>query len=370
MQTKEQSLVCSNLFKMAAMSGEVKAINFYIARGDDVNATDEKGQTPLFHAASKGHMNACIALLEAGAKADTLDIHAKSAANIAREAKHSELANFLDVVIRHYIQSRDVHATEVGKPKVPAKTSDIPHINNLNYVDDIDINQPNTRTEKPKKIDRFTNKNKNVPISQELQKTNATERQSRINLMISLGKKRGCLTYAEINKYLPDIGSSQRTLDIIVGRLNDRGIQVYEELPETEALLTSEATYFNTDEVTPLSEIDQIAETKKMAVITKKWQEENVAHERGSFLKSMMILGNEHGYLTYAEIINRLPGDIPTEQIIDIISAINDKGIYVYDEAPNSESLNEDFNITSFLHDKGVDLLDDQVNQNLPEEDD
>ena len=52
------------------------------------------------------------------------------------------------------------------------------------------------------------------------------------------------------------------------------------------------------------------------------------------------MLGKERGYLTYAEINDHLPDEmLDVEQIEGVISMINDMGITVCDEAPDTESL-------------------------------
>ncbi|MCU0840523.1 MAG: RNA polymerase sigma factor RpoD [Thiobacillaceae bacterium] len=57
-------------------------------------------------------------------------------------------------------------------------------------------------------------------------------------------------------------------------------------------------------------------------------------------LKTLILLGKERGYLTYAEINDHLPDDmLDAEQLEGIISMINDMGIQVYDEAPDAETL-------------------------------
>jgi RNA polymerase primary sigma factor len=57
-------------------------------------------------------------------------------------------------------------------------------------------------------------------------------------------------------------------------------------------------------------------------------------------LKSLVVQGKEHGYLTYAEINDHLPDDMQdAEQIESIISMINDMGISVHDEVPDVEAL-------------------------------
>ena len=61
---------------------------------------------------------------------------------------------------------------------------------------------------------------------------------------------------------------------------------------------------------------------------------------RKTRLKSLIVLGKERSYLTYAEINDHLPDDIlDAEQIEGIVSMINDMGIQVYDEAPDAETL-------------------------------
>jgi RNA polymerase primary sigma factor len=66
----------------------------------------------------------------------------------------------------------------------------------------------------------------------------------------------------------------------------------------------------------------------------------NDAEARRTRLKNLIVLGKERGYLTYAEVNDHLPDDmLDAEQIENIISMINDMGIQVYDEAPDTESL-------------------------------
>ena len=57
-------------------------------------------------------------------------------------------------------------------------------------------------------------------------------------------------------------------------------------------------------------------------------------------LKTLIVLGKERGFLTYAEINDHLPEDmLDAEQIEQIISMIGDMGIQVLDEAPDAEAL-------------------------------
>ncbi len=84
---------------------------------------------------------------------------------------------------------------------------------------------------------------------------------------------------------------------------------------------------------------DQLAEKKNMEFVSPELQEAN-AEERRSRLKTLIVLGKERGYLTYAEINDHLPDDVQgSEQIDGIIGMINDMGIQVYEEAPDAEVL-------------------------------
>ena len=74
------------------------------------------------------------------------------------------------------------------------------------------------------------------------------DRRTRLKSLIVLGKERGYLTYAEINDHLPDDIQDSEQIDGIIGMINDMGIQVYEEAPDAEALLMSDATPAVADE--------------------------------------------------------------------------------------------------------------------------
>ena len=61
---------------------------------------------------------------------------------------------------------------------------------------------------------------------------------------------------------------------------------------------------------------------------------------RKTRLKTLIKLGKERGFLTYAEVNDHLPDDVvDAEQIESIISTFSDMGIQVYDEAPDAETL-------------------------------
>ena len=80
------------------------------------------------------------------------------------------------------------------------------------------------------------------------QATDPDIRRTRLKNLIALGKERGYLTYAEINDHLPDDVQDPEQIDSIIGMISDMGIQVYEEAPDAEVLLMSDAPPPVTDE--------------------------------------------------------------------------------------------------------------------------
>jgi RNA polymerase primary sigma factor len=76
----------------------------------------------------------------------------------------------------------------------------------------------------------------------ELSPADAEARRTRLKNLIVLGKERSYLTYAEINDHLPDDMLDAELIENIIGMINDMGIQVYDEAPDAETLLMSDAT--------------------------------------------------------------------------------------------------------------------------------
>jgi RNA polymerase primary sigma factor len=68
----------------------------------------------------------------------------------------------------------------------------------------------------------------------------AEARRMRLKNLIKLGKERSYLTYAEINDHLPDVVDAEQ-IESMISTFNDMGIQVFDEAPDTETLLMSEA---------------------------------------------------------------------------------------------------------------------------------
>ncbi|WP_241687885.1 RNA polymerase sigma factor RpoD [Janthinobacterium sp. 17J80-10] len=67
------------------------------------------------------------------------------------------------------------------------------------------------------------------------------QRRQKLKTLIKLGKDRGFLTYSEINDHLPENIVDPEAIEGIIGTFNDMGIAVYEQAPDAETLLLSDA---------------------------------------------------------------------------------------------------------------------------------
>lgn len=83
-QTTPLGKLINPLLKMAALAGVQAAVRLHIQRGDDVNAIDDRGRSPLILAASRGHIETCRILLEAGADPHVLDNNGNDVLSVAK----------------------------------------------------------------------------------------------------------------------------------------------------------------------------------------------------------------------------------------------------------------------------------------------
>lgn len=81
---------------MAVVAGVESAVQIHINRGDDLNARDEKGQTPLMLSAARNKAAICKLLLAAGADADLRDPSGRDALGIAQAAGAHEAASAIE----------------------------------------------------------------------------------------------------------------------------------------------------------------------------------------------------------------------------------------------------------------------------------
>ena len=84
--------------------------------------------------------------------------------------------------------------------------------------------------------------------------------------------------------------------------------------------------------------------------------------QRRMRLKTLIALGKERGFLTYAEVNDHLPDElVDAEQIEAIISTFNDMGIQVYDEAPDTETLLMTESVPAVVADEDVEAEAEQA---------
>lgn len=76
----------NRLLKMAVLAGVEIAVRLHIKRGDDLDARDDKGFTPLMIAASKNKGSICLLLLSSGVDPTLTDPSGRAALDIAKGA--------------------------------------------------------------------------------------------------------------------------------------------------------------------------------------------------------------------------------------------------------------------------------------------
>jgi RNA polymerase primary sigma factor len=95
----------SRFFRLAVLAGAESAVQLHINRGDDLDARDEKGQTPLMISAARNKAAICRLLLAAGADANVLDPSGRSARDIAQSAGALEAAAAIEAACTPYTPS-------------------------------------------------------------------------------------------------------------------------------------------------------------------------------------------------------------------------------------------------------------------------
>ena len=64
--------------------------------------------------------------------------------------------------------------------------------------------------------------------------------------------------------------------------------------------------------------------------------------EQQQSLKELIAKGKMQGYLTYSEVNDHLPGDVvDPEQMEEIVCMINDMGIEVHEDRPDTDMIGE-----------------------------
>lgn len=92
---EDASRPLSPTFRMAAMAGSIEAVRLHVARGDDPNARDANGLTPLMLACRRKKIEVARLLIDAGADHRLVTPAGKSAFDFASEAGATELIALL-----------------------------------------------------------------------------------------------------------------------------------------------------------------------------------------------------------------------------------------------------------------------------------
>ncbi len=87
------------MLRLAVLAGAESAVSLHIARGDDLDARDGNGLTPLMLAASKNRTAIASLLVAAGAKVSLTDSLGRDAHAIAMAAKAAEVVSILEAVV-------------------------------------------------------------------------------------------------------------------------------------------------------------------------------------------------------------------------------------------------------------------------------
>ena len=111
------------LLKMAAVAGVQTAIRLHIRRGDDLDAVEENGRTPLMLAAVRGHADVCKLLLDAGADPLLTDHEGRDAVGLALAAGKTGV---VEVLMQFRVETADGSAAcppPTGRPVSAAGSS-------------------------------------------------------------------------------------------------------------------------------------------------------------------------------------------------------------------------------------------------------
>lgn len=104
---------------MAVVAGVESAVQIHIHRGDNLNARDDKGLTPLMLSAARNKAAICTLLLAAGVDADLRDPLGRNALSIAQAAGAREAASAIEAACITEAASRVDNAVDETANAVP-----------------------------------------------------------------------------------------------------------------------------------------------------------------------------------------------------------------------------------------------------------
>lgn len=123
----------SRLLRMAVMAGVESAVQIHIDRGDDLNARDASGMTPLMLSAARDRPGVCKLLLSAGADHCLLDPSGRTALDIAVSARSDATAAVLQAFssppyhllpVEVELDPRPEPATDAVQPSAPFRATE------------------------------------------------------------------------------------------------------------------------------------------------------------------------------------------------------------------------------------------------------
>jgi RNA polymerase sigma factor (sigma-70 family) len=129
--------VLNRLLKIAVANGVENAIKVHIAKGDDLNARDDAGNTPLMIAARKKQTNACRLLLENGADPLLLDLEGKDAVTIASDAGCGETAELIQSFVPVPVAAQPMEQVPDLPPPVTTEQTTEPSAASNDFTTDL-----------------------------------------------------------------------------------------------------------------------------------------------------------------------------------------------------------------------------------------
>jgi RNA polymerase primary sigma factor len=190
----------NGLLKLASLSGNNEVVLLRINKGDDLNAVDEKGRTALILASSKGHIDVCKILLDAGADFRIKDFEYNDVLAVVPLDKKSELFKLVDQKLNNQLLVPEQH------PSLEKKISQVED-NQFSASENYDISSWEEVFESPVPIE-----DKNVLISASIAQKNiskhtvidTSEDWSDIDIDLPLGlvddRRRKSLSQDELNE--------------------------------------------------------------------------------------------------------------------------------------------------------------------------
>ena len=89
----------NRLLKMAVLTGVESSVRLHIDRGDNLNARDDKGLTPLMIAASRNKASICKLLLDSNADPSLVDALGRDALALAKAAGAADAAKVIELAL-------------------------------------------------------------------------------------------------------------------------------------------------------------------------------------------------------------------------------------------------------------------------------